>query len=330
MMAFLFDRQKDKYRQGISTQQGTNGVTQGGQGWKSQYGGQENSIINRLTSSAPKFQAPEITKSLLTNEGFNQALGVVQARNNAKLEMMNRRNLSGVLGSLLGNDTRRYGIDTQARTQQGIAALNAKTRMRGQDLNYQVKNKALDETSAYHNIMKDYYNGQLTNQQARLQLERQKINAPKQVNPFDEQYKRARIVKTAGGIGAIVGDPHFDDLPDEQKQRVTAEYIRTGRLPTKIKPQRDVPFVPHFLETNNAEPVYDDRGQQQAEIAAQQYQTRQQGASLGTKERNQILKTIADQYGFDLSDLHFEGNTVVTPRGKYDATQLWERINGNP
>ncbi|ADV46412.1 hypothetical protein [Nitratifractor salsuginis] len=315
-MAYFIDRQKDKYRQGISTQQGTNGVAQGGEGWKSQYGQQTNSIINTLTSAAPKFQAPEIKDSLLSQKGFNQALGVVQARNNAKLDMMNRRNLSGVLGSLLGNETRRYGIDTQAgtqrygidtraKTQQGIAALNAKTRIRGQDLDAKMKDKALQESAAYHKIMQDYYTGQLTNQQAKLQLEQAKLNAPRRISPIDEQYKRARILKSAGGIDALIADEHAKNLTNEQKNYITAQYIQKGTLPAGLKLKET-----HIIGKDDYEPVYVQPKQQEP---APQQQAQQQAPVVTGKLLDSLSKTMGvDRSKFRISD---DGRGVVFPDG---------------
>lgn len=324
---------------GKSREQAVQGVTQGNRGWESQYqlpqntptqSPQRNAILNSLTSS-PSFTMPKIQHSLLTNEGFNEALGVVGARNRAKLDMQNRRVLGGVLGSLISSDTQKYGADQRYRT----SVLNNQTMRRGQDLTAEQKANALDETKAYHKILGNYYQGQNDAAHERNTIAAQRAAAagkPKQLNPLDAQIKRQHIIggvnKTGEGAGQIFGR-EYAGLDDDTKTKVQQRFIVTGERPVGYKQVSEG----GFFSDPTYEPIYQ---QDQAQKHVSQQQPAQQSAQQQLQHSNasgitgKMLDTLSKELSVDRGKLKIsdDGGSVIFPDGSTITKDELAKITG--
>ena len=313
---------------GKSREQAVQGVTQGNRGWESQYqlpqntpnqSPQRNAILNSLMSS-PSFTMPKIQHSLLTNEGFNEALGVVGARNRAKLDMQNRRVLGGVLGSLISSDTQKYGADQRYRSN----VLNNQTIRRGQDLTAEQKANALDETKAYHKILGDYYQGQNDVAHERNTIAAHKAAAagqPKQLNPLDAQIKRQKLVES-GAIQGMLGADQYNALSDEQQKNIIGRYIQTGDLPTLSG------GATHWYGDKEPTITYSQHGQtaqgQQVQQQQEPQQKKHQEAPIATGKLFDALasKYKTDRSGFKLSD---DGKSIIFPDGSSSPLENVQR-----
>ena len=324
---------------GKSREQAVHGVTQGNRGWESQYqlpqntqtqSPQRNVILNSLTSS-PSFTMPKIQHSLLTNEGFNEALGVVGARNMAKLDMQNRRVLGGVLGSIIAGDTQRYGADKRFMSR----AMEDATRRRGQDLDSEYRTNALEETKAYHNVLGKYYQGQNEIGTERNKIAAQKAAAagqPKQLNPLDAQIKRQRIIggvnKTGDGAEQIFGR-EYTGLDDDTKTKVQQRFIATGERPVGYKQVSEG----GFFSDPTYEPIYQ---QDQAQKHVSQQQSTQQSAQQQPQHSNasgitgKMLDTLSKELNVDRGHLKIsdDGSSVIFPDGSTITKDELAKITG--
>jgi len=319
---------------GKSREQAVQGVTQGNRGWESQYqlpqstptkSPQRNAILNSLMST-PSFTMPKVQHSLLTNEGFNEALGVVGARNRAKLDMQNRRVLGGVLGSIISGDTRKYAADQQYRSN----IMNNETRRRGQDLTAKAKAESLDETRAYHKILGNYYQGQNDIAHERNTIQAQKAAAagqPKQLNPLDAQIKRQRLLggvdKTGNGAEQIFGKEYVG-LDDDTKTKVQQRFITTGERPVGYKQISDGGFF--------SDPTYEPIYQKQVKSNNKQEQTTQQQPQhknvLGVTGK--MLDTLSKELSLDREKLKIsdDGASVIFPDGSTITKDELAKITG--
>ena len=290
---------------GISRVQGNQGVTQGNQGWKSQYMPQDNNqmqrntILNSLTKKSD-YVMPEVKHSLLTQKGFNEALGVVGARNNAKLDMQKRRVLGGVFGSLLSSDTQKYAADKR----YDIANLDAQTRRYQIDKNYDVNSKRAEATDRY-------YQGTLQNQKDRLELDRQKMQQPKQkaTTPLDEAIKRRKLIDNPEDfLKGVYGPDIYEEMDSEQKAEAISSFIANGTLPKYT-------FHPKWYnDTINRESGYiDPFGLAKGQNNHQQPSTPKAPAGITGK----MLDSISKELNIDRGDLKIsdDGSSVILPDG---------------
>ncbi len=213
-----------KYQLGKSREQGPMGASQGAQGWRAQYGDAVGRLLGGITAQndTPKFTP--ITHSLLTNEGYNQALQNVYVRNLQKLAAQRRQALVGALGSLLRHNA---AINT--------ARIGAASRMYATDKDFKAKTLGLEEQRRYHDLLNSYNRGMLQNQQERLRLEREKLTAPQNprpINPLDAAIKRAKIVPDASTFKALIPDREIaDEIGSKNLKKARMYYIQTGKMP---------------------------------------------------------------------------------------------------
>ena len=222
------ENQDDKYRIGKSRNQGANGVMQGNQGAKSQVI-KPNSIINSIAKPT-NYYTPKITHRLTSQEGFNEALSVIGARNNAKLDMQNRKVMSGVLGSLLSANASKYGSDKRLQSR----ILEDKTRRRGQDLTVTDNANKLAQTATRDNNTKAYYDGLLSNQKEGNRIKEIKANAPKTykpMNPIDEKIKLQKIVNSDNFLEGIYGEELAGEFTDSQKIEIKQQFMKDKTVP---------------------------------------------------------------------------------------------------
>lgn len=286
------------FTNGKSRVQGSQGATQGNQGWKSQhtptdgdYGKQINPIIQSITSKT-KYETPQIKDSLLTNKGFNQALGVIGAKNKAKIDMQNKRALQGTLGSLISGDSQNRAM----KSREMIASMGDKTKRRGQDYNYasDASNRSSREDIA--------------------EMNNETRQRPKQTNPMDDRIKRQKIAKE-GGLEGIIGSEQYQNLSDEQQQDIAGRYIMTGELPTLNTGEEGIVFDgnPTVNYGENANSVHKPTQEVQNKATGFLFENISKGLGI---ERG-LLK---------LSD---DGNRVILPDGREAPLSLLsERFGG--
>lgn len=307
------------YTQGKSSDQGNRGMQQGNEGWKSQYGGngnaQTNSIIDSLSRSPQQYETPKVTADVTSQKGFNQILSVIGARNNAKLDMQNRKVQQGVLGSLMqsqtqrdinnnriiadiantkqNNDARERMNTESALNRLGIAKMNDATQRRGQD-----------RTA-------DYYQGTLENQVRGQDMRREDAlinagnkNIPKPVSQLDEQVKRQKIIESVGDDfwEQMVGAEEWDEMGSDQQQEVKSKYLFEGeRAVAKID------HSPWFDDTVSLS--YGD-SKQQPNVSTQAEQ--KQPVATGKLFDGLAKKYDMDRGQFKLSN---DGKSIVFPDG---------------
>lgn len=315
---------------GISRVQGNQGVTQGNEGWKSQYIPQnpndimKNSIINSLTKKTD-FTMPEIKHSLLTNKGFNEALGVVGARNNAKLDMQNRRVLGGVFGSLLSNDAQKYATDKR----YDIGVMNDKTTRRGQDLNLQTQEERIKELANYHKTLGEYYKGQNEIGHERNQITMSSIDAkshPKPLHPLDAQLKREKLLMNGvnDNTEKILGK-EFNELDEDTQKDVVHRYITQGLAPIRYEP---VEKEGTFWNTTTYKPIYAEPNTtvQESQTPKQQTQANSKKATITGKALDGVSKALnIDRSQLKISD---DGSAVVFPDGSVMTADELAKIAG--
>ena len=243
---------QSRWSSGKSREQGVQGASQGNRGWEAQYGAgdyaerlgtQANSLLNSITqkNNAPSLQP--ITHSLLSREGFNQALQNVQIHNLQKIAEQRRRALTNALGSVLRSGTALRTAGMNNATRERTAALDAATRKYGMDKNYDIRAKGLNEEQRYHDALIDYNKGLLDTQKGRLQLEAWKAKQPKQVNPMDAAIKRAKIVPDTSTFKALIPDPEVaDEISDDNLKKARLYYIQTGKMPSFKKDEEHSHF----------------------------------------------------------------------------------------
>ena len=292
------------YTQGISTQQGNYGQGQGANGY--------NMIGNlaRSMQTAPSYNAPKITKSMLTQEGFNQALGRIQARNNAKLQMQNRRVMGGVLGSLLQSRSADYRTDTSRlnnmvdnKTRLTLGYLKDTTDRRGQDI-------ASGDRRSNQKIMKDYYTGLLSNQLKGQQTQKEvaQIGAearttPKQVSPEDVMLKRQKLFDSPDAFKSVLPEDVRDEISDDNAAKAYYQYLKTGEIPNFQKQSG-------FFDDDYT-PIQD---RIQGSQSQQQNQQQQQSKPVAT---GKLFDALANDLKVDRSQLKLsdDGSSIIFPDG---------------
>ena len=309
---------------GKSRVQGNEGAMQGNEGWKSQYtdagagySKQINPIINSL-SQAPTYDAPKIEHKLTSLEGFNEALNVITARNNAKLRMQNQRVLQGVLGSLVSGDSQNRATASRV----GIAGMNDATKRRGQDLKNSQFVDSLEETKNRNDTLADYYEGQTAIGEERNRIADYKAKNPvgKTLNPIDVRLKRQKLMNS--GEAQVFGAGYNDADSDTQKA-IQHRFLETGEKPIKYNKEHNGLF------SNKYTPVYASEQKNNAPQATTQtsQQPKQEAFKLDGKQINLALHAYADDQGYSLSDLHEKNGQIVTPDGVVPLKAVWERIN---
>lgn len=288
------------YTQGKSAVQGAQGVGQGSRGWEAQI----NPVINSITKTR-SYDTPQITDKLITQKGFNQALQVIGARNKMKMDMENRKVLSGVLGSLIQGRSNQYNADSRANTasaemanSKDIAGIRDATQRRGQD-----------NTKAYYDgLLKNQVRGQDKTQENAL-ISAGARNNIKPSNPLDEKVKRIKIVESNTGLGGEIGTNVWNRLSNAQQEDIKGRYIQTGELPNITQTGGN----DNYWDSRIYDISYGDKGQntnatQQKSPTAQQPKQKVTGA---------LLDKIAQQLGVDRKNLRIsdDGNSIIFPDG---------------
>ncbi len=313
---------------GKSRVQGNQGVTQGNQGWKSQYtdagagySKQINPIINSL-SQAPTYDAPKIEHNLTTQEGFNEALDVVRARNNAKLASQNQRVLQGVLGSLISGDSQNRATTSRAN----IARMADATDRRGQDMTATSRANTLAETANRNKMLGKYYEGQNAIGKERNSIARDKMEsvANASSNAKEDYLFRAKMFPDANSFKAKLSPEVYDEIGDRNLEQARLMYLETGKMPTFKKEntpwsQNPVKAFGEFFD--------DDYAPQSQPTTQTPQQPKQEVFKLDTNQTNTALHAYAQDQGYNLSDLHEKDGQIVTPDGTVSLKSVWERIN---
>ena len=314
------------YTQGKSRVQGNEGVMQGNEGWKSQYNNagagyskQINPIINSL-SKAPTYDAPKIEHKLTSQEGFNEALGVVGARNNAKLASQNQRVLQGVLGSLVSGDSQNRATASRV----GIAGMNDATKRRGQDLKNSQFVDSLEETKNRNDTLANYYEGQTAIGQERNNIADYKAKNPvgKTINPIDERLKRQKLMKNSE-VQVFGGE--YDNANSDTQKAIQHRFLQTGEKPISYNKEDDGWFGSNYA------PVYASEQKNnapQAQPTQPTQQPKQEAFKLDTKQTNSVLADYAHDQNISLSDLSEKDGIVTSPNGKFELKSLWEAMQG--
>ena len=290
--------QTDKIRTGTSTMQGANGFAQGYNGYKAQIpsAGYDkiNPIISDITAKTKQYKMPEFdkNKSVLSNDWFNTALKRIQVHNRMKMDMKRRDALNSLLTGLIRSRDNVY--DTTARVG---------ARMRGQDLRHQLGLDQLKEQQRYHDIMNQYYGGQLNaklrDQDMRYDLGQDQLNEQKRYhdilntyygNQINAQLRGQDIKENIATMRALQGAENQDDLmaqikrmksvkpdnfktllPDNVAENIDSDglekaykyFVQTGKLPQFRKVENS------FLPGYSYEPVFGESpAQQQGAVEA--------------------------------------------------------------
>ena len=316
------------YTQGKSRVQGNEGAMQGNQGWKSQYTNagagyskQINPIINSL-SNAPTYDAPKIEHKLTSQEGFNEALGVVGARNNAKLASQNQRVLQGVLGSLVSGDSQNRATASRAN----IAHMADATDRRGQDMTATSRANTLVETANRNKMLGKYYDGQNAIGSERNRINRDKIeNATNTVNQQDPavvQRQRLDAINN-GDLKTLYGDNVWASMDGDQKSRAKSEYASTGRIKdyesdnwlVRKLPFTDAEFRGGIEDGKGTTQRYRDEQQPQATT-----QNSQPQSNYSVEDANNAMHAFATGVGLDLSHMKRVGDNFVYDDGEKKQT----------
>jgi hypothetical protein len=321
----------NSYKLGKSRVQESQGVMQGNKGWQSQYGGdggygkQINPIINSL-SNTPTYRTPKIEHSLLTNEGFNEALGVVGARNNAKLASQHQRVLQGVLGSLISGDSQNRATVSRAN----IARMRDTTDRRGQDLEASAQADALGIAKDRNTTQSEYYHtlgdiGKERNSIARDRLLNEQNN--NQNNSMQEQLFRAKRVPDGNSFKAMLSKEVADEIGSHNLETARQMYINTGVVPSFKKVDNGslmhpIDFISEVFDDDYA-PI-----QQQPANAPTQQQPKQGVPSIN----GAVLDRLAKGEGIDRADMRIsdDGKSVKLPNGSVASIDaILERYGDN-
>ena len=331
-----------KYQIGKSREQGVRGATQGSQGWMAQYGAgdyaerlgaQANALLNSITqkNGAPSLQP--ITHSLLSQEGFNQALRNVQIHNLQKIAEQRRRALTNALGSVLRSGTALRTAGMNNATRERTAALDAATRKYGMDKNYDIRAKGLSEEQRYHDALIDYNKGLLDTQKGRLQLEAWKAKQPKakKADQLDLVLKRQRLVKDPETfLKGVYGEDIYGEMDGAQKAEAIKNFVATGTLPAyKFKSD-------WINDTINKEDGYIDpygltSGGQSLQQAVNGQKAQKPAPKITKDHILSIRSEIAKDFGVPEEQIAFdpERKIYALPNG-YDVplNKAYERVFG--
>ncbi len=309
-------KHNDKSQMGISRVQGLHGVTQAAKGWQSQYmSDAPYRIVQKiLDSSKPPAMKP-IQNSLLTQKGFNEALRNVHIHNLQKMAMQKRQALANTLNTLMGynkalrvadmtNQNRLKIAQLDNNTKKDIANLDAQTRRYQIDKNYDVNSKRVEATNKY-------YQGTLQNQKDRLELDRQKLQQPKQkaTTPLDEAIKRRKLIDNPEDfLKGVYGSDIYGEMDSEQKAEAISSFIANGTLPK---------YTFHWgwvNDTINRESGYiDPFGIAKGQNNSQQPSTPKAPAGITGKMLDSISKELnIDRGNLKISD---DGSSVILPDG---------------
>lgn len=245
--------ESDKIRTGTSTMQGTNGYAQGPQGYKAQMptAGYDkiNPVIQNIMAPTKKYDMPEFdqNKSVLSNDWFNTALKRIQIHNQMKMDMKRRETLNSLLGNLLKSRDNVY--DTTA---------SVGARMRGQDLRYGLGQDQLKEQQRYHDILNQYYGGQLNaqlrGQDIKKELADEKLAWRENTqNPINDQIKRIRSV-TPDRFKLMLPEDIADEIGTDNLNKAYRYFIQTGQVPQfkKVDGWFDTDYEPVFGQNGSA------------------------------------------------------------------------------
>jgi len=308
---------ENAYTNGKSRVQGGQGVGQGGQGWKSQhtdggYAKQINPILQSLSSST-KYETPKIKDSLLTKDGFNQALGVIGARNKAKISMQNKRTMQGVLGSLISGDAQNRATQSRANSDLLRNASNERisdrrndTAERGQNMNYASQSNKLQQQVTQNKSVDNHYQRQDAVAKESNNLRREEMENKQPMSVQDRQ----KIVKD-NGLQGILDSKLYQSLSEEQQQNIAGRYMVSGELPTLIGGEEGM--------------FYDGETQVSYGKASP--------AQVTTPKATGVLfNDISKELGIDRGSLKLsdDGNNIVLPDGRVASlSDLSERYRTN-
>jgi len=304
---------------GKSRVQGNEGVMQGNQGWKSQYTNadagyskQINPIINSL-SQAPTFKAPKIEHNLTTKEGFNEALSVVGARNNAKLRMQNQRVLQGVLGSLVSGDSQNRATTSRAN----IAHMADTTDRRGQDMTSTSRANTLAETANRNKMLGKYYEGQNAIGKERNSIARDKMESVTNAssNAKEDYLFRAKMFPDANSFKAKLSPEEYDEIGDRNLEQARLMYLETGKMPTLKK--ENTPWSQNPVKAFRE--FFDDDYAPQSQPTTQTPQQPKQ-SSYSVEDANNAMHAFATGAGLDLSHMKRVGDNFVYEDGEKKRT----------
>jgi hypothetical protein len=220
----------DKWKMGKSREQGVHGVTQGPTGYTAQ-NPMISSLVNRV-NQPERMQLKPITSSLLTNEGFNQAMHNVQVRNLAKMREWQRRSQVRALGSLL--NARSQDRATDARLK--IGAMDNATRRYRVNKNYDLGMRGLDETKRYHDLEGEWKKADLDvrkrGQDLTYAAATERAKAKGAEEPIKAAYERARLLKNGElDLTQFYDENVISKLDDATKKRIAHQFVTTGTLP---------------------------------------------------------------------------------------------------
>ena len=310
-----------KYQIGKSREQGTQGSTQGSQGWMAQY----QPMLDAITKGSQLPKLKQHSAQVGTQDWMNEALGNVQIHNLQKMAMQRNRALSNLLGGAMRADAQMRTSALANATRERLAAIDAVTRKYRIDKNYDYRKQALDEQRGYHKTMGDYYKGLIQNQQQRAAIDLYKAQHPKnqgtkQLNPLDAANKRMKLVKDQDTfLKGVYGEDVFDQMGDVEKAKAIVSFISTGKLP-KYSVKENGPLIPNELVPGGG--VFDPfRGaaEQQAQQQGNAAKQEMEKAKKITKEHiGSIQNEIAKDYGVSANDIVFDPKRkmYLLPGGK--------------
>jgi len=235
------------YQMGKSREQGANGVTRGGDGWSAFY--RPSAPTMAFGTNKGTTNAGPITADVTSQKGFNQILGVIAARNNAKLQSMNNRVLASLQKAAMMKQAQENATRMRVAGQLGIARMGNETKRRGQDIDKELGMKRLGMTKRQQDIMSGYYAGQLANQGEANRVREEALalkGQPKKMNPLDAAIKRKKIVPDADTFSNLLPDDIRSEIGDVNKERAYQQYLETGTIPKfkKVDSTFDVDYEP--------------------------------------------------------------------------------------
>jgi len=316
----------DKWKMGKSREQGVHGVTQGPTGYTAQ-NPMISSLVNRVNQPG-QMQLKPITSSLLTSEGFNQAMHNVQVRNLAKMREWQRRSQVRALGSLLNAQSQDMATDARLK----IGAMDNATRRYRIDRNYDLGLKGLNETRRYHDLQGQWKDKSLDVQKRGQDLSYDAALARQQAkqkkDPIKAAYERARLLKNGElDLTQFYDENVLSELGDAEKKRIAQQFIATGTIPRyKFK---DGGWLNDTIEETGAfNPFAQQKVAQQQVAKPQAAQPQVQAPKITPEHIQGIANEIAKDKGINPGQIEVDYNRglFVLPTGKAipisDAYQL--------
>ena len=206
-----------------------------------------NDVIGKITSQNRTYDMPSFGNAdPLSNEWFNTAIKRIQVHNQMKMDMKRREALNSLLGNLLKSRDNLYN------TNATIAA-----RERGQDLRYKLGASQLDEQKRYHDILNQYYGGQLNAQLRGQDIKKELANDKMAVqenaqNPINDQIKRIRSV-TPDRFKLMLPEEVANEIGTDNLNKAYRHFIQTGKVPQfkKVDGWFDTDYEPVFAQQKN-------------------------------------------------------------------------------